>query len=365
MAPTSITWRKSSGCCERRELDITARRGERTQWSHEDVSLPWQRKPAARLRSRSVSWVQLCFRVGGAEAERLAACLEEAGAAAVSLQAASDENIVDTGDEAPPLWTATEVGALVEEGQGLEALLSALEARLSPLPSHRVTRVEPQDWSEGWKAHIRPLCFGGLLWVRQSWSPPQEPHAPSIVLDPGLAFGTGHHATTALCLEWLARGAGSFAGREVIDYGCGSGILALAAARLGARPVWAIDCDPRALAVTRANASSNGLEGYLTAASPEELPRTRQAAVLFANILLHPLMALASRFAGLVARDGRIVLSGLLENQVEPCLAAYEPWFMMERIECLEGWALAEAVARDRRSGTGSTLQTRGSFGAV
>jgi ribosomal protein L11 methyltransferase len=282
--------------------------------------------------------------VDRAQAEGLAAFFEEVGAVAVSLRAGSDEDIIEDGDEPPPLWAETEVIALLDEAPGIEAVLAGLLARFTPMPAYRLTRLDDQDWGESWKTHITPLCFGGRLWVHPSWWRPPDGQIACIVLDPGMAFGTGHHPSTALCLNWLVH-AGSLTGREVIDYGCGSGILALAAARLGAAPVWAVDCDPRALEVSRANASINGLETAVIAATPERLP-PRSAAVLLANILLRPLAALAPRFADLVAPGGVAVLSGLVESQVEQCLEAYDPWFTIECVEHLDGWALVQTTRR-------------------
>jgi ribosomal protein L11 methyltransferase len=174
--------------------------------------------------------------------------------------------------------------------------------------------------------HFHPMRFGARLWICPSWQAPPAPDAVNILLDPGLAFGTGTHPTTALCLEWVDQHGADY--DEVIDYGCGSGILALAAAKLGARHVWAVDNDPQALLATRANAANNGVAHLIDAVTPQALPALRTQ-LLLANILAQPLIDLADRFSAYVSPGGYIVLSGILTQQAASVAAAYQKHFEM------------------------------------
>jgi ribosomal protein L11 methyltransferase len=187
------------------------------------------------------------------------------------------------------------------------------------------------------------MRFGANLWIVPSWTAAPDAGAVNILLDPGLAFGTGTHPTTRLCLEWLD--AHPTAGQQVIDYGCGSGILAIAAARLGAGHVWAVDNDPQALTATRDNAGRNEVTAHIDTALPAGLPAC-QADVLIANILAGPLIDLAPHFATLVRPAGAIVLSGILPEQAAQVLAAYRPWFDMALPSEHEGWVRLEGCRK-------------------
>jgi ribosomal protein L11 methyltransferase len=185
---------------------------------------------------------------------------------------------------------------------------------------------------------------GRRLWICPRHESVTDPDAIVVRLDPGLAFGTGTHPTTALCLEWLD--AQRVDGARVVDYGCGSGILGLAAAKLGAQRVWCFDTDPQALTATRDNAAQNELSGSIAVCeSPQELPP--QADILLANILAAPLSALASRFAGLVRPGGRIALAGLIDDQVSDVTGAYATWFDMRRFAVRDEWVGLEGLRHD------------------
>ena len=176
------------------------------------------------------------------------------------------------------------------------------------------------------------------LHIIPSWlSPPTDDDKPSIIIDPGLAFGTGTHVTTALCLEWLAQN--NIEGKSIIDYGCGSGILALAAARLGADKVFAVDTDPQAIAAAQFNIRRNHFEKVISVSSPDQLSLI-EVDILIANILMGPLLELASIFSVLVRPDGQLVLSGILATQVEECLATYSRWFKMSDPKFRDEWAV-------------------------
>jgi ribosomal protein L11 methyltransferase len=184
---------------------------------------------------------------------------------------------------------------------------------------------------------FKPLCFGPRLWICPSWLPIPDPEAVNILLDPGLAFGTGTHPTTALCLEWLANT--NLNQAQIIDYGCGSGILAIAALKLGAAGAIAVDHDPQALLAARENATRNAVAPYLQTLSPSELTETR-ADFLIANILADPLLELAPCFARLVSPGGRLALSGITQDQVQQLAQAYNYWFTFDIPAVRENWAL-------------------------
>ncbi len=281
-------------------------------------------------------WLQLKIDVPAAQAERIETLMEEAGAEAVSLEDARDQPLYEPPPGATPLWADTRVVGLFPAEADAEAIAGTLSAALGDLPPHSFETLDDQDWTRAWMDRFQPMRFGEHLWICPSWCPPPDPEGVNILLDPGLAFGTGTHPTTALCLEWLD--AHPPAGKLVVDYGCGSGILAIAAAKLGARHLWAVDNDPQALEASEANAEHNEIpaRNFYTAL-PEDLPPL-QAEVLLANILAEPLITLAPTFAELVEPGGELVLSGILADQAERVAAAYAPWFRMEPPATREEW---------------------------
>lgn len=204
---------------------------------------------------------------------------------------------------------------------------------------YQLEPLEDKDWERAWMDNYHPMSFGERLWICPSWSEPPQPDAVNIMLDPGLAFGTGTHPTTSLCLEWLDQH--DVSGLEVIDFGCGSGILAIAAAMLGAKHVWAIDHDPQALIATRSNATQNHVEAKITVGRPDELPDLESELVL-ANILAGPLMSLAPILATHTKSGGQLILSGLLAKQAREVTEHYQPWFKMEPPHQKEDWILLE-----------------------
>jgi len=276
------------------------------------------------------------------EVEALAALLEAHGAGSVALLAASEEPVFDD----PGLWAETRIEALFEDQGRAEAAAESLAGVLAagPFPDWELSPVPERDWAVVWKEGLVPRCFGGRLWVHPSWSVPDDAPGLRLVIDPGMAFGTGQHPTTALCLEWLAL-AGGITDCEALDYGCGSGILALAALRLGARRVLAVDCDEKALAVTRENAANNGLTACLVTALPQDIG-ARRVDLIVANLLLQPLVDLAPRFADLLGCDGRLVISGILAEQVPICAAAYQGSFSLAPAVLSGEWALLSATRR-------------------
>lgn len=286
-------------------------------------------------------WLQLIFETDADSAPALSELLSENGALAVTLQDDADQPLYEPPPGATPLWRATGVVALFEQDSDVEAVIAAVRAAWAPreLPAWRVEALEDREWSREWMDTYRPMSFGERLWIVPSWSEAPEAQAVNILLDPGLAFGTGTHPTTRLCLEWLDQHVPADA--QVVDYGCGSGILAIAAAKLGASRVWAVDNDPQALLATRDNAARNGVSELITTALPEQMPEVRND-VLIANILAEPLIALALRFALLVRPEGRLVLSGILPDQATTVLNTYSDWFEMAPVAEYDGWVRLE-----------------------
>lgn len=293
-----------------------------------------------------MSWKELRFPLSDLDADQVEATLDELGALAVTFEDAADEALLEPAPGEQPLWTQSGVRALFDAAADLDAVAGALWARLDvPAPDWQVARIEDRQWETAWREDFRPMQFGARLWVCPSGQTVPNADAVVIRLDPGLAFGTGTHPTTALCLEWLERR--ELAGATVIDYGCGSGILAIAAARLGAAHVYAVDYDPQALIATRDNAAANGVGAQISALLPDALPPL-QADVLVANILARPLLALAEEFAAHVCEGGALALAGILATQRDTLRMKYAQWFAMNSGILRQEWALLEGTRRPR-----------------
>lgn len=282
-------------------------------------------------------WLQLTFETTPDDAEQFSDLLSEAGANAVTFLDSADQPLYEPPVGETPLWSRTRIIGLFDASANMDAVLDHVRKSITPkpLPDHRISPLEDKDWEREWMDNFKPMPFGKRLWIVPSWTEAPQPEAVNILLDPGLAFGTGTHPTTDLCLQWLdAHGAEH---DEVIDYGCGSGILAVAAAKLGAAHVWAVDNDPQALIATNDNAQKNNVENSITAVLPDALPNL-QTPLLLANILAQPLMDFAEHFSAFVQPDGHIVLSGILTEQAEQVSACYEPWFAMEAPVYKDEW---------------------------
>ena len=268
-----------------------------------------------------------------------AACFA-AGALAVTLTDAGDAPILEPLPGATPLWPAVALAALYDVATVPEALAARLRATLGrPSLALRFEVLQDRAWEREWLKDFKPMRFGRRLWICPGGQPPpaSPARAAAVVvwLDPGLAFGSGTHATTALCLEWLD--GATLAGRRVLDVGCGSGILSVAALALGAATAHAIDIDPQALVATRDNAARNGVGDALSVA-PAAAPWGGGYDLVLANILAEPLVALAPSIATAAAPSADIVLSGLLSAQADAVTAAYAPWFDMSFRRERAGW---------------------------
>lgn len=291
-------------------------------------------------------WLQLRARAGKECAEELEHALEELGALSVTLQDAEDEAVFQLDRDSTPLWRQVELVGLFPADTEPEALSRALRAACPDCsPTLRTETLEDRDWERSWMTDFRPMRFGERVWVCPSWSEPPAPDAVNLFLDPGLAFGSGTHPTTALCLEWLD--AHPPRDRNVIDYGCGSGILAVSAALLGARRVVAVDNDPQAVTACAGNRDLNGIDaGRLSTHLPDADGRHAPGDVVLANILAGPLESLAPVLTRLTVPGGTLVLSGILSGQSETLQQAYASGFIMKPPVIREGWALLQGVRR-------------------
>ncbi len=272
------------------------------------------------------------------EVELLSDALEGTGALSITLTDQYDDPILEPAPGAAPLWPNVVVHALYAEETDADVALALVSAAF-PRLSYAIHPVPQQDWERTCLDQFKPQQFGERLWVCPSWLTPPDPNAVNLILDPGLAFGTGSHATTSLCLTWL--GTADLQHQKIIDYGCGSGILALAALKLGAMHVHAVDIDEQALLATQTNAFNNQLSAVqLTVGQPETL--NTAVDLIIANILLAPLLALKKRFRELLKDTGTLVVSGLLVEQVPMLIAAYERDFEHHATRLEGDWALVE-----------------------
>ena len=296
-------------------------------------------------------WIQLQIPADPDNADQLEDLLMEMGCDAVSMEDAADQPLYEPDPGTTPLWSQTTVTGLFDSDRDIEQLCADIrdawhQQTQQALPEIEVTLVEDKDWERAWMDNFQPLKFGERLWIVPSWHEAPDPDAANLMLDPGLAFGTGTHPTTALCLEWLD--GQDVQGKQVIDYGCGSGILGLAALLLGANLVIGVDTDPQALEASRENARRNGVDdSKLALYLPEDEP-DKQADVMLANILAQPLIGLAPHLASRTRPGGDLVLSGILSNQVREVVAAYEPWFVMDEPEQREEWIRLTGRRNDR-----------------
>lgn len=284
-------------------------------------------------------WIKLKFRSPRALAEALGEALEENGAISVSLEDAADEPLLELAWEAEPVWSEMFVSALLPANADVDALVDVLKQRgvLSD-PVVMETEILPdQDWERVWMDRWQPMQVGRRLWIVPSWHAPPDPAAVNVVLDPGLAFGTGTHPTTAMCLNWLSEQ--ELAGKTVIDIGCGSGILAVAALKLGAARAYGTDIDARALDVARENARRNDVAERLETFLPDAFAPDVQGDFVVANILAGALAELAPMIIAHVRPGGMLALSGIMVHQVDEVRRAYRPAFEF-KIRTTEEWAL-------------------------
>ncbi|GAB5499293.1 MAG: 50S ribosomal protein L11 methyltransferase [Pseudohongiellaceae bacterium] len=292
-------------------------------------------------------WQQLTIRVRSTDAEPVEQTLLAHGAVSISYLDAEDQPVFQEEPGSTPLWDNSVLLALFAADTDLAELLDQFKHNpaISNAASLAVEQLEDQAWERAWMADFQPLEIGQRLWICPSWLPPPDPDAVTVLMDPGLAFGSGSHHTTELCLQWLDQA--DVSGKMVIDYGCGSGILAIAAAKLGATRVSAVDNDPQAILATLDNCQRNGVSlDTLHAYLPDALPADTEADILIANILAAPLMSLAGLFAGLLRPGGQLVLSGLLESQIDQVAACYQDQFDLMSPVIAADWVRLDAMRK-------------------
>jgi ribosomal protein L11 methyltransferase len=283
-------------------------------------------------------WVQIAVDTSRKAAIRVAQLLERAGALALTFSDAAGQPCLEPGPGETPLWEHTRVLGLFAADVDVDLLAALLRSQfpgLASLGAVRTERIADQPWERVWLERFQPMRFGTRLWVCPHGQPVSDPQAIVLRLDPGLAFGTGTHPSTALCLEWLA--SAEMLDRRIVDYGCGSGILGIAAALLGAGEVWALDHDPQALLATQENARRNRVENRIRVITPAELPSSPRDIVL-ANILAGPLIELAERLCSLTRAGGDLVLSGILAQQSASVLSTYQGWLGLHGQTERDGW---------------------------
>ena len=297
--------------------------------------------------SEAAEWQELHFTACKADVEPLEAWLFEQGALSVTLEDDADQPLLEPGPGETPLWDRVKVAALFEGTRDLTPVLAAapqawtLERPVAPVP------VADREWTREWEAQFHPMPMGERLWICPSWTPPPNPDAINILLDPGLAFGTGTHPTTAMCLRALD--AGLTSSMRVVDYGCGSGILGIAAARLGASAVLGVDNDPQAIVASGANAARNQIAATQFVAVLPDSPLVVQwagsADWVIANILAGPLLDLKPALTDLLGPRGQLTLAGLLERQAMEVIEAYAPEVSLAVVDQREEWVLLSGRA--------------------
>lgn len=284
-----------------------------------------------------MAWLQI--RVRSQHPEFAEEVLLAHGAGAVSFVDAVDDPVFEPAPGETPLWTNTVTLGLFAENADLATISASLRELLPDGADIGIDHelVEDRDWVRVWLKDCPPMRFGERLWVVPHEKLHEVTQADAVILklDPGLAFGTGTHPTTALCLEWLA--GQDLRGKTVLDYGCGSGVLAIAALLLGAARAVCVDIDPQAIQATHDNAAQNGVADRITAVLPEAFTHG-QADIVVANILANPLVRLAPLLARCATGGGRIALAGLLDRQADEVRAAYAPWFVFETDVHRDGW---------------------------
>ncbi len=307
-------------------------------------------------------FLQLTLAIGSADPEPFEDALLAAGASSITLADAADDPVLEPAPGTTPLWPTVRVKALFDAEMDRDAILLMLSQQLGSLPPIEIEHIADRAWEREWLKDFRPMRFGRRLWVCPAGMRPADSEgAPVFIdLDPGLAFGTGTHPTTALCLEWLDGAA--LAGKTVLDYGCGSGVLAIAALKLGAAAATGVDIDPQAITATNDNARRNAVADRLDACTVGAF-RPRAYDIVLANILAEPLEQLAAQLAQLVVPGGAIVLSGLLQAQSPRLASLYGTWFDMDPMATRDEWARLSGIKRDGRDAR--MLRAHGSASAA
>ena len=284
-------------------------------------------------------WIQIKIRTTSKNADTIAALLEQLGSLAVTYSDAEDSPILEPLPGERRLWPNTDVTGLFDKGTDDKAIVNSLKQILGDHVPVMSVNLEDRDWIRAWMDSFKPLKFGKKLWICPTWCKVPDSDAVTVMLDPGLAFGTGTHPTTSLCLEWLD--GLNLLDKTVLDYGCGSGILAIAALKLGAKEAYGVDIDPQALEASEENAKRNGVLDKLTLCDGKKSSSIlTPVPVTVANILCGPLAELEPHIAKLTAQGGMLALSGILTEQAPEIIDAYSKDFNMALSREKDGWAL-------------------------
>ncbi|MCD1598939.1 MULTISPECIES: 50S ribosomal protein L11 methyltransferase [Rheinheimera] len=291
-------------------------------------------------------WIQLRVTTTEEKAEQVSDMLMGWGAQAVSFLDAHDTPIYEPMPGEVIYWTNTVVVGLFDAEHPMDKVVNQLKqvSFFKGEPDFKLEQLEDKDWEREWMDNFHPIKFGKRLWVCPSWRDIPDPAAVNVMLDPGLAFGTGTHPTTALCMQWLD--ATIQPEQTVVDFGCGSGILGIAALKLGAKRVIGVDIDPQAIEASTANAKRNSVEGQIELYLPKDQPKDFQADVVVANILAGPLAELKDVISAYVKPGGLLALSGILESQAQSVMAAYSDEFSFDPIAVQDEWVRLSGCKR-------------------
>lgn len=307
-----------------------------------------------------MSWLQLTLCTNADHSALIEEVLTEAGALAITLtdpqhntknqqQTGVEERaVLEPAPGATVLWSSLKITGLFAQDTDITPLVSQLNAlKLSPALQITIAHIAEQNWIKNWADDIKAMSFGTQLWIVPTFLEPPDPDAINIMLDPGLAFGSGSHATTRLCLEWLEKNAALFSKQTVIDYGCGCGILAIAASKLGSAKIWAIDYDDQAITATHNNLVLNNIDpSSLVVVTPDKMPSTT-VTLIIANILANTLCELYPLFVEHQPTQGHIVLSGILSEQEEQVKRCYATHYQFKKTTYLDGWCCLHGVVKN------------------
>mgnify|MGYP000226703333 CR=1 FL=1 len=292
-----------------------------------------------------MAWVQIRFNVSKEHVDDISDLLMDIGCLSVTFTASDDEAIFELFPGDKKVWQHNTCVALFDAALDLAPIVTLLSEQ--PMFSqgfvHKIEQVEDKDWEREWMDNFHPIQFGERLWVCPSWRDIPDPNACNVILDPGLAFGTGTHATTALCLQWLE--SMDLSGKTVMDFGCGSGILAIAALKLGASRAIGIDIDPKAITASKENAERNGVLEQIELYLPEEAPEF-DTDIIVANILAGPLKDLKDVICGYGHSGTLLALSGILAEQAESVVEAYSELADLNPVTQKEEWTRVDGVIK-------------------
>ncbi len=289
-------------------------------------------------------WIQIKINATAKTANKVSNMLMGLGAQAVTYMDAQDTPVYEPLPGETKLWGDTRCIGLFDAEVDPAPIVAFFQQHFGEDVPYQVELLEDKDWVREWMEHFQPMQFGERLWICPSWRDVPDPTAVNVLLDPGLAFGTGTHPTTALCLQWLD--SLDLKGKTLVDFGCGSGILAIAALKLGAERVIGIDIDPQAIEASRDNAQRNGVSEQLELYLPEDQPKNFQADIVVANILAGPLRELSGLISGLVKPHGLMAISGILESQAPELLEVYSQWFAMNPATEREEWCRLDGIKK-------------------